>query len=133
VFLVSVVVVLALATAVAIELGRLAYARSEVAKAADAAALAAASRVNVAVYRDTGQIVFLPDVYAYAGQYANDNSTYLTARSIRVSVTGIRINAASHTVAVSVSADLSPVLPGLLSGAAHFTITGYAQARVDGR
>ena len=47
---------------IAVEVGRIVYARGEVGKAADAAALAAASRINIPLYRETGQVVFLPDV-----------------------------------------------------------------------
>jgi Flp pilus assembly protein TadG len=133
VFFVLIVTCLALLTALVLEVGRLAYARGEVAKCADAAALAAAGRVNVAEYRDSGQVIFLPDVYTFAQDYAGRNSTYLADRSIPVSVTDIRVSEASQVVAVTVSADLSPLLPALLQGGAHVTITGYSQARIDGR
>ena len=133
VFFASFVVILAVLTAVVLEVGRLAYARGEVAKAADAAALAAASRVDIAQYRDTGQILFLPDVYAYAQGFASANSAYLASRSIPVSVSGIRLDEATRVVAVSVTADLSPLLPSLLQGGGVVTVTGYAQARLDGR
>ena len=114
-------------------MGHLAYGRGEVAKCADAAALVVAARVNVAAYRDTGQVIFLPDVYEFAQNYAPRNSTYLADRSIPVLVTNIRVNEASQVVAVTVSADLSPLLPALLQGGAHVTTTGYSQARIDGR
>ena len=133
IFFVLIVTCLALLTALVLEVGRLAYARGEVAKCADAAALAAAARVNVAAYRDTGQVIFLSDVYDFAQNYAGRNSTYLADRSIPVLVTNIRVNEASQVVAVTVSADLSPLLPALLQGGAHVTITGYSQARIDGR
>ena len=133
IFFVAIVTCVALLTALVLEVGRLAYARGEVAKCADAAALAAASRVNVSVYRDTGQVVFLPDVYQYAQSYAGLNSTYLAGRSIPVTVTDIRVNEVSQVVAVTVVADLSPLLPALLQGGARVSVTGYSQARIDGR
>ena len=91
----------------AIEVGRIVYARGEVGKAADAAALAAASRINVPLYRQTGQVVFLPDVYSNAQEVAGSNSAYLAKRSIPVMVTGISIDENAQMVRVSVTADLS--------------------------
>ncbi len=131
VFFVALVTCLALLTALVLEIGRLAYAKGEVGKCADAAALAAASRVDVAQYRGTGQIIFLPDVHSFAQSFASSNSSYLAHRSIPVSVAGIRVNEATHVVVVTVTADLSPLLPGLLQAGAH--VTGYAEARIDGR
>ena len=133
VFFVLIVTCLAFLFALVLEVGRLAYARGEVSKCADAAALAAASRINVADYRETGSVIFLPDVYEYAQNYAGQNSTYLADRSIPVTVTNIQVNEGSQVVAVTISADLSPLLPALLQGGAHVSIVGYAQARVDGR
>ncbi len=133
VFFVLIVTCLAFLTALVLEVGRLVYARGEVAKCADAAALAAASQVDVAGYRDTGRVTFLPDVYAVAQNFAGMNSTYLAARSIPVTVTNIRIDPTSQVVAVTVAADLSPLLPGLLQGGAHVSITGYSQAMIEGR
>jgi len=120
-------------TALILEVGRLVYARGEVAKCADAAALAAASQVDVAEYRDTGRMVFLPDVYAVAQNFAGMNSSYLAGRSIPVTVTQIQIDPTSQVVAVTVAADLSPLLPALLQGGAHVSITGDSQARIEGR
>ncbi len=119
--------------AVVLEVGRLSYARGEVSKCADAAALAAASRVDIQVYRDTGSVVFLSDVYSYAQHYAQQNSSYLLSRSIPVRISGIGINPINHVVAVAVTADLSPLLPALLKAGAKVTVVGYAQARIDGR
>jgi len=47
-----------------------------------------------------------------------------------VAVTAIRVEGVTHVVAVSVSADLSPLLPALLRQGARLTVTGYAQARI---
>jgi Flp pilus assembly protein TadG len=124
---------LLLLTAVGIEIGRIVYARGEVGKAADAAALAAASRINVALYRETGEIEFLPDVYATAQSYASMNSTFLRSRHIGVAVTGISVDPATMVVSVSVSADLSSLIPGVLPFQGVYQITGTAEARMDGR
>jgi Flp pilus assembly protein TadG len=122
---------LLLLTAVGIEIGRIVYARGEVGKAADAAALAAASRINVALYRETGGIEFLPDAYATAQSYASINSAFLKSRHIGVAVIGISLDAATQVVSVSVSADLSSLIPGILPFHGQCTVTGYARARMD--
>ncbi|PWB56035.1 MAG: hypothetical protein C3F13_02940 [Anaerolineales bacterium] len=124
---------LLLLTAVGIEIGRIVYARGEVGKAADAAALAAASRINVALYRETGEIEFLPDVYGTAQTYASMNSAFLRSRHIGVAVTGISVDAATQVVSVSVAADLSSLIPGILPFTAVYQITGTAEARMDGK
>lgn len=124
---------LLLLTAVGIEIGRIVYARGEVGKAADAAALAAASRVNVVLYRETGEIEFLPDVYTTAQSYASMNSTFLRSRNIGVAVTGISVDPATMVVSVSVSADLSSLIPGVLPFEEVYQIMGTAEARMDGR
>ena len=119
-------------TAVAIEVGRIVYARGEVGKAADAAALAAAARINVPLYRETGQLVFLPDVYSNAQDVATMNASYLAKRSIPVTVTGISIDESTQMVRVSVTADLSSLIPGVLHFNGQYTVVAYARARMDG-
>jgi Flp pilus assembly protein TadG len=124
---------LLLLTAVGVEIGRIVYALGEVGKAADAASLAAASRIDISLYRETGQVIFLPDVYDYAQTYANMNSSYLSSRSVPVTVTGVYIDEASQTVSVSVTANLSALLPAVLNYKRQYTIIGYAKGRLDGR
>jgi hypothetical protein len=123
---------LLLLTAVGIEVGRIVYARGEVGKAADAAALAAAARIDVALYRETGEIEFLPDVYGTAQSYASMNSAFLRSRHIGVAVTGITVNTGQQVVYVTVSADLSSLIPGILPFRGEYDVTGYAEVRVDG-
>ena len=119
-------------TAVAIEVGRIVYARGEVGKAAAAAALAAAARINVPLYRETGQLVFLPDVYSNAQDVATMNASYLAKRSIPVTVTGISIDESTQMVQVSVAANLSSLIPGVLPFDGQYTVVAYARARMDG-
>ena len=133
VFFVLILTGLLLLTAVGIEIGRIVYARGEVGKAADAAALAAVSQIDVPHYRETGEIRFLPNVYATAQNYASTNSTFLRSRQIGVSVTDIYVNSKMHVVFVTISADLSSLMPGILSFDKVYSVTGYAQARIDGR
>ena len=117
-------------TAVGIEIGRIVYARGEVGKAADAAALAAVAQIDVPHYRETGEIRFLPNVYATAQNYASRNSIYLESRNIGVVVTDIYADREKHVVFVTISADLSSLMPGILPFDETYSITGYAEVRV---
>jgi len=99
-----------------IGLGRYFYARAEVQKAADAAALAAAQEVDLALYRDTGRIELKPSAFSVAGSYAAMNSSYLAARGVFPQVTGIVVDQARRAVLVSMAADASPLFPSVLGG-----------------
>ncbi|MBM3126278.1 MAG: hypothetical protein FJZ87_14620 [Chloroflexi bacterium] len=124
---------LLLLTAVGIEIGRNVYARGEVGKAADAAALAAVSQIDIPHYRETGEIRFLPNVFVTAQNYASKNSTYLQSRHIDVTVTDIYANANRQVVFVTVSADLTSLIPSILPFDGMYSIAGYAEARMEGR
>ena len=132
-FFIFVILALGLLTAVGLEIGRIVYARGEVGKAADAAALAAAARVDMALYRETGQVAFLPDARGTAQQYANLNAQFLSRRRIGISVAQIWIDPGSMVVYVTVSADLSSLLPGFLQFEGMYSVTGFAKARIQGR
>jgi len=99
-----------------IGLGRYFYARAEVQKAADAAALAAAQEVDLALYRDTGRIELMPSAFSVAGSYAAMNSSYLAARGVFPQVTGIVVDQGRRAVLVSMAADASPLFPSVLGG-----------------
>jgi putative Flp pilus-assembly TadE/G-like protein len=133
VFFVLILTGLLLLTAVGVEIGRIVYARGEVGKAADAAALAAVSQIDVPHYRETGEIRFLPNVYITAQDYASTNSSFLRSRHIGVSVTNIYADPKRRVVFVTVSADLNSLMPGILPFNGVYTITGYAEARLEGR
>ena len=131
-FFMFIIMALGLMLAVGLEIGRIVYARGEVGKAADAAALAAAARLDVVTYRETGQLVFLPDAAGTAQDYAQRNAGFLAAHGIGVSVTRIWIDAGTQVVYVTVSADLSSLLPGFLPHRGRYSVTGYARARMQG-
>ncbi len=131
-FFIFIIMALGLMTAVGLQIGRIVYARGEVGKAADAAALAAAARLDVVTYRETGQMVFLPDAASTAQDYASRNAGFLSSRGIGVSVNQIWIDAGSQVVFVSVSADLSSLLPGFLEHRGAYTVTGFARTRMQG-
>jgi hypothetical protein len=131
-FFILTILLLGLMLAVSLQIGRIVYARGEVGKAADAAALAAASQLDLVAYRETGQILFLPNTPVVAQDYAMRNAGFLAKHEIVVSVSHIWVGAGSQLVYVTVVADLGSLLPGFLSHRGNFGATGYAQARIQG-
>ncbi len=115
-------------TALTVNLGRFYYARAEMYKAADAAALAAAQEVDVEHYRATGEIVLLPSAFGVAGQYAALNSGYLAGRRIYPQVTGITVDQGRRTVFVQLAASADELVPLLGS----LTLRGQGEAQVRG-
>jgi hypothetical protein len=103
-----------------------------VGKAADAAALVAAARLDVVVFRETGQMIFLPDAASTAQTYASRNAGFLAKQGIGVGVTQIWTDSGSRVVFVTISADLSSLLPGFQEHRGSYSVTGYAQARMQG-
>lgn len=131
-FFIFTILALGLMTAVSLQIGRIVYARGEVGKAADAAALAAAARLDVVTYRETGQMVFLPDASTTAQSFAMRNAGFLASHGIGVAVNCLWIDAGSQVVFVGVSADLSSLLPGFLQHQGTYSVTGFAKARMQG-
>ena len=109
----------------AVGIGRYFYARAEMFKSADGAALAAAQEVDVVTYLNTKQIVLLPSAYGVAQAYAAYNSDYLTGRRIYPRVTAIRVDQATKKVYVSLRADASSLFPSILRGV---TVNGEGEA-----
>ncbi len=130
-FFIFIIMALGLMTAVGLQIGRIVYARGEVGHAADAAALAAAARLDVVTYRETGKLVFLPDAAPTAQEYATLNAGFLASHGIGVAVNQIWIDSGSQVVFVTVSADLSSTLPGFLKTHGRYSLTGYAKARMQ--
>lgn len=102
------------ALALAIELGRYFYAISEVAKAADAAAVAAAAEINQRTFRDSGALVPTDKTWANAQSYVSQNTAGLSAKGVHAYVTGIEVSGGENMVRVSVSADLSILFPSVV-------------------
>lgn len=100
--------------ALAIEVGRYSYARAEVAKAADAAALAAAIEVDRPVFQETGQVVVTGQAWADAQAYASWNTQCLSAQRIHAVVTGISVDNTNHTVEVVVSTNMDRLFPSVV-------------------
>jgi uncharacterized membrane protein len=124
-FFILTILLLGLMLAVSLQIGRIVYARGEVGKAADAAALAAASQLDLVAYREAGQIVFLPNAPAMAQDYAMRNAGFLTKHEIAVSVSQIWVDTGSQLVYVTVVADLATLLPGFLFHSGHYRAIGY--------
>ncbi len=100
--------------ALSIELGRYYYARAEVAKAADAAALAAATEINQRVFESSGDLQPTRNTWVNAQAYASMNDNFLANYGIHAIVTGISMNADADTVVVQVSADLDRFFPSVV-------------------
>lgn len=116
------------ALAFAIELGRYFYAISEVQKAADAAAVAAAAEINQRVFQDTGSLISTSKTWANAQSYVSSNTIGLSAKGVHAFVTGIQVSGGDHTVQVNVSANLSILFPSVVPNVT-VTQTGIAKLR----
>jgi Flp pilus assembly protein TadG len=116
------------ALAFAIELGRYFYAISEVAKAADAAAVAASAEINQMAFQDSGSLNPTSKTWANAQSYASQNTASLSVRDVHAYVTGIQVSGGDNTVRVNVSANLSILFPSVVPNVT-VTQTGIAKLR----
>ena len=112
------------------DVGRLFYARGEIQKAADAAALAAAREVDVPHYMQTGEVVLHQGAVVQASFYARSNIAYLPRVGISPRITRIVVNNASKTVLVQMQADVSPLFPDFLQ-VRPISVWGEAQVRLS--
>jgi hypothetical protein len=69
---------------------------------------------------------------ATAQEYAARNAGFLSAHNIGVGVSQIWIDPGSRVVFVTVTADLSSLLPGFLAHRGRYNATGYARTRMQG-
>ena len=116
------------ALAFAIELGRYFYAISEVAKSADAAAVAASAEINQRTFQNSGSLVPTSKTWANAQSYVSQNSASLAAKGVHAYVTGIQVSGGDNTVRVNVSANLSILFPSVVPNVT-VTQTGIAKLR----
>jgi Flp pilus assembly protein TadG len=100
--------------AMSIELGRYFYARAEIAKAADAAALAAAAEISQRVFEETGDLQPTSKTWANAQAFASMNNSYLANYGVNAMVTGISVDTEEDTVLVQVSANLERLFPSVI-------------------
>lgn len=115
---------------VAIEGVRLLYVRGELQKAADAAAEAAAQRLDVPRFEWFGEVSFMSDVAAEAWTVAALNGSYLFQRGIYVQPEGIYVDRAGRKVLVRLRASLRPLLPALSRFPLIVRAQGEAELRV---
>jgi len=99
---------------IGIELGRYFYARAEIAKTADAAALAAAAEISQRVFEETGDLRPTSRTWAIAQAFASTNNDYLAEYVVNAVVTGITVDSGDDTVLVQVSANLERLFPGVV-------------------
>lgn len=100
--------------ALSIELGRYFYARAEIAKAADAAALAAAAEISQRIFEETGDLQPTSKTWANAQAFASMNNGYLAQYGVNAVITGITVDAGEDTVLVQVSANLERLFPSVV-------------------
>lgn len=100
--------------ALSISLGRFFYARAEIAKAADAAALAAAAEISQRIFQETGDLQPTSKTWANAQAFASMNTSYLARYGVYAVVTGISVDAGEDTVMVQVSANLERLFPSVV-------------------
>jgi Flp pilus assembly protein TadG len=100
--------------ALGIELGRYFYARAEIAKATDAAALAAAAEINQRIFEASGNLTPTSQTWANAQDFASMNNGYLAQYGINAMVTQISVDAGKETVLVQVSANLQRMFPSVV-------------------
>lgn len=92
--------------ALGIELGRYFFTRAEVARAADAVALAAAAGISQRVFEETRDLQPTSKTWANAQEFASMNNNYLSKYGVFAIVTGISVDAEEDTVYIQVSANL---------------------------
>ena len=100
--------------ALGIELGRYFYARAEIAKAADAAALAAAAEINQRIFETSGDLSPTSQTWANAQAFASMNDGYLMQFGENPVVTGVNVDARKHIIQVQVSATLDRLFPSVV-------------------
>jgi len=114
--------------ALSIELGRYFYDRAEIAKAADAATLAAATEISQRVFEETGDLQPTSKTWANAQAFASMNNSYLAQYGVNAVVTGITVVAGEDTVLVQVSANVDRLFPSVVP-AVLVSETGKAMIR----
>jgi Flp pilus assembly protein TadG len=114
--------------AMTIELGRYFYAISEIAKAADAAAVAASAEINQRTFRDRSSLVPTGKTWSNAQLYVTQNTAGLASKGVHPYVTGIQSSGEENMVRVDVSANISILFPSVVPNVT-VTQTGVAILR----
>lgn len=85
-----------------------------IAKAADAAVLAAAAEISQRVFEETGDRQPISKTWANAQAFASMNNSYLVLYGVHAVVTGLTVDAEEDTVIVQVSANLNRLFPSVV-------------------
>ena len=101
---------------------------SEVAKAADAAAVAASAEINQRTFRDKWIVISQWQDLVECQSYVAKNSDGLAAKGVHAYVTGIQVSGGENMVRVDVSANLSILFPSVVPNVT-VTQTGVAKLR----
>ena len=115
--------------ALALNLGRFFYARAEMYKCADAAALAAAQEVDVPLYLLTGEALLKPSAFELASNYGGMNSDYLAHYKIYPRISNLSVDMGRRLVVVDMAATTSELVP--LIGPITLYGHGEAEARLS--
>jgi hypothetical protein len=111
-----------------IKVGRYFFARAEISKAADAAALAAGAEINQSIFEASGDLSPTSKTWANAQAFASMDNNYLAQYGVNAVVTGINIDSGKDTVLVQVSANIDRLFPSVVPNV-MVTETGQAQIR----
>jgi hypothetical protein len=115
---------------VASDLVRLAWARSEMQKAADAAAEAGAQMADIAAWKNAGVVQLLPGASAEAANVAAMNSAGLATKNIHPSITYIVVDESTNTVRVGMRAQVRVTLLSVLFPQLSVSTEGTSQLRL---
>ena len=91
--------------------------------------MAAAQEVDVAHFRETGEVLLLPSALDMAQQYVAANTGHLTRNGIAAHIADITVDQALRQVEVTVVADISSLFPAWVPRA---VISGRGTAEVRG-
>ena len=91
--------------------------------------MAAAQEVDVAHFRETGEVLLLPSALDMAQQYVAANTGHLTRNGIAAHIADITVDQALRQVEVTVVADISSLFPAWVP---RMVIRGRGTAEVRG-
>jgi uncharacterized membrane protein len=117
---------LLLMLAVVIEIGRYVYLRSQAQTAADAAALAAASQIDIPAFENGQGVIFNGMAFGQAEYFMGINCLPLTSKGGSCKLEKVEFDESANAVKVSVTANLSMFFPSFVP-ARMVRLVGYAQ------
>ena len=110
------------------DVNRMYIVRTELQRAADAGALAGSRQIDVAHFRNTGEIRFLDTAYGEAMNVASLNAASVAHRGAHPRVDTVTLDNDHHTVTVKMSAAMEIVVP-VITPNVTIHVSSTAQAR----